>query len=865
MLIGIRCCHWAVFLAIAQFGLSCGPSASRMEAPLAVHTDLPHAQVEVGGPYAGIEAHHSSPLLTRISFFYPVANSLDNSQDYWTRDTSRVFLIALKEGDSKPELLQTSQCSMSLTPYSVTYRRKGRSWEATVSYEFCAEEPALVMTATLRNKSARTGQFDLRTHLEAAVRTSHTYERKEKAWTERDAREHALLVHYKDPETGPADLFVINVAAEPHSFTTDGRDLTTRLAACSSHWLTEIDSLPCALLPETNPGPPVVAFIYRAQLRPHEAITVQQLIGTCAAGEGLAIAHRLRRTYRQEVAAYREQVLRQAFRAPVLRIQDRGALHSARWARAVLAANAHYLAGQILPMPCPAEYNFFFTHDALLTDVGACRFDPARVRRDLIFLASLKDSLNTLPHAYYWKDHRFVTEFAGPDNWNHLWFIIVAGRDFKHSADRRTMDELWPLLTRSLHLVLTHRGEDHLIWAYRPDWWDIGSNYGPRAYMTIITVAALREYIHLSWALGRRDSLADYEQLATRMEEALTERLWDDERGHLMNYLEDGKLDPHFYIGSLLAVPYGLLDRRKAERLVATARRVLVDPNIGVLNASPPDFEKRIDELRFHGNEAGPPYRYLNGGVWPHGNAWYALALNAVGARQEAYDFLAKTMSLRGVMTSPNGQPAMYEYRGSDPSDSLRYGQVDKPQFLWAAGWYLEALHSIYGLTGNAWNLHMDPWLPQGQSAFASDWFVAGNKVLVSMRGGGRLIKRIRFDGHDYPSAVIPHKNPPRRRVSVALGRPQHPYLAAARSALVSARWDEGAGRLELLFAAFPGHSSSVVVISPRPLVKASLASSGLLRWESEPVDGAHRTTIPFTHQGEQEQLVLCFEKNRSE
>ncbi|MBC7187268.1 MAG: hypothetical protein H5U38_09565, partial [Calditrichaeota bacterium] len=295
------------------------------------------------------------------------------------------------------------------------------------------------------------------------------------------------------------------------------------------------------------------------------------------------------------------------------------------------------------------------------------------------------------------------------------------------------------------------------------------------------------------------------------------------------------------------------------------ARRMLVDPNIGVLNASPPDFARRVDQLRFHGNEAGPPYHYLNGGVWPHGNAWYALALNAVGARQEAYDFLAKTMSLGGVMTSPNGQPAMYEYRCSDPGDSLWYGRIDKPQFLWAAGWYLEALLSIYGLTVNAWNLYIDPFLPLGQSAFASDWFVAGNKVLVSIRGQGPLIKRICFDGQDYPSAVLPHKNPPRRRVSVELGRPQHPYLAAAQSALVSAEWDERASRLELLFAAFAGHSSSVVVISPRPLVKASLASSGSLLWDAELADGAYRTTIRFTHRKAEERLVLCFEKDRSE
>ena len=40
-------------------------------------------------------------------------------------------------------------------------------------------------------------------------------------------------------------------------------------------------------------------------------------------------------------------------------------------------------------MPCPAEYNFFFTHDVLLTDLAAINFDPERVRRDLLYIMSL--------------------------------------------------------------------------------------------------------------------------------------------------------------------------------------------------------------------------------------------------------------------------------------------------------------------------------------------------------------------------------------------------------------------------------------------------------------------------------------------
>ena len=43
-------------------------------------------------------------------------------------------------------------------------------------------------------------------------------------------------------------------------------------------------------------------------------------------------------------------------------------------------------------------------------------------------------------------------------------------------------------------------------------------------------------------------------------------------------------------------------------------------------------------------------------------------------------------MTLDGIINSPNGQPAMYEYRDSNFNNPKEYGKIDKPQFMWAAG-----------------------------------------------------------------------------------------------------------------------------------------------------------------------------------
>src|SRR5262249_17200412 len=147
--------------------------------------------------------------------------------------------------------------------------------------------------------------------------------------------------------------------------------------------------------------------------------------------------------------------------------------NSVVYAKGILAANAHYLNSAIVPMPCPAEYNFFFTHDLLMTDLAAVKFDLPRVRNDLRYVASLaKDDI--IPHAYYWRDDGFKTELCTPDNWNHFWFILLTASYLRHSLDDSTVLRLYPLVTKSLGELLTQAHGDHLMYAFRPDWWDIG-------------------------------------------------------------------------------------------------------------------------------------------------------------------------------------------------------------------------------------------------------------------------------------------------------------------------------------------------------------------------------------------------------
>ena len=226
-------------------------------------------------------------------------------------------------------------------------------------------------------------------------------------------------------------------------------------------------------------------------------------------------------------------------------------------------------------MPCPAEYNFFFTHDVLLTDLGAVNFDLQRVKRDLFYIASLSKE-NVIPHAYYWRDDGFKTEYCAPDNWNHLWFILAASSYYRHSLDSATLDALYPLLSKSIELVLTQRKADGLMYAKHPDWWDIGNREGPRSYLTILTIRALRDFAYVSAALGKRGGkyLLELETSADSMQKVLNKRLWDDGQQFLTNFNGTDR-DYHYYAGSLLAPIYGTINKDRSVRFSTLRTRNL--------------------------------------------------------------------------------------------------------------------------------------------------------------------------------------------------------------------------------------------------------------------------------------------------
>ncbi len=824
--------------------------------PLMYFFDGQRGQVEVGGRYVGFEFHHSRPVPSRISFFYPVANSIDVSTDYWKRDNSLPWAIGFRIGNGQVEWIHRQSWSYVLSPHKVTFLKKTDSLQWAISYESCLNEPAAVVSIVVKNSSRHPLTIEFYTQLLMSLRTCQTYTRRDSSLIAFNPDTQVLSAWFNYVDTDSAALFVQNVGERPNEWMSDA-NVVGATDSGGSRWPTNLYSASGKTSTQTTRGRGVAAFAFRKTLEPTDTLKIVQIIGSCRETEIAERASRLHSHWGDEILAYDEYIRTKAQKEAYI-ITGNGEIdRSAVWARALIGANAHYLRGRIVPMPCPAEYNFFFTHDLLLTNLGAVNFDLPRVKENLLYLVSQsKDSV--IPHAYYWRDDGFKMEYCGPENWNHLWFILVAGSYLRHSLDDSTGLLIYPGLRKSVHALLTRLHTDGLMYAYRPDWWDIGHIEGSRAYLTALTVRALREYLFISSFLHKTSAeLLEYERTADAMQGALVERLWDRKDEYLTNFNEGAK-DYHFYAGSLIAPVYDLLDQAHAQKLVATAARQLVDQRIGTRVAVPVDFatDSVIQAFKFAGAEAGPAYSYANGGVWPHSNAWYALALKSVNKLNESFDYVQRTMTIDGVAQSPNGLPAMYEYRSSDPG-SPTFGTIDKPSFLWAGGMYLQVLYRLLATDENEWNIGIRDALPSQCDSVSCSFSFGGLKELKIRRFPNGYCA-LTADGEAVPSRILPLDLRSKRRWELTGNTFRTPVLASASAIVHSVVYDHEKKQIRCDVSSFKGHRTRLVMESESPPVRITVDGT-LARWSDAPSKQSSPRRIGVEFQGsEQRQHIIA-------
>ncbi len=327
----------------------------------------------------------------------------------------------------------------------------------------------------------------------------------------------------------------------------------------------------------------------------------------------------------------------------------------------------------------------------------------------------------------------------------------------------------------------------------------------------ILMIRALQDYVFIIQILGKAGNKeTKLLQLAETMRFKFKQHLWNEDKAYLLNRLDGNEIDYHFYSGSLLAVYYDAIDQKRT--LLHSAEQHFLDLRLGMRNAMPADFHHLIERYGFNGNEAGAPWLYFNGAVWPQGNAWYILGLIADNRIDWAHQALVDYMTLKGIENSPNGQPSFYEYRNRNPlSDD--YGKVDKPAFLWAAGWFLKSLYHLIGVCKNPWNLSFAPVLPQLLDDIEYDLYLNGRQTRIYYRNSGPFFKDIKFDGRQAFSAVL-FGSPD--RIELTRGMPARPCLAEASCRIGSLFFKNDILTVSLLGT--PEQRCRLTFVSPQPL-----------------------------------------------
>jgi hypothetical protein len=249
---------------------------------------------------------------------------------------------------------------------------------------------------------------------------------------------------------------------------------------------------------------------------------------------------------------------------------------------------------------------------------------------------------------------------------------------------------------------------------------------------------------------------------------------------------------------------------------------------------------------------------YANGGTWPHGNAWYALGLRAIGEVNGAEQFVRSTMTVDGVAQSPNGQPAMYEYRYADTS-STEFGRIDKPSFLWAGGLYLYTLYQLFGVNENEWNLSLAGPIPETFESVHYSLTFDGKKNVV-LRGKGNRLRGLKADGMVVPSSVLPISVRQASNLEIEFGNPAFPYLESINAILHSAYFDKMTNSLRLELSSFSGHEVNVHVITRTKPTKVIVDGNPIADYRTHAqLDGSLRLEIRLTGSDSQQKLEVFF------
>ena len=284
-----------------------------------------------------------------------------------------------------------------------------------------------------------------------------------------------------------------------------------------------------------------------------------------------------------------------------------------------------------------------FYRDAYWTTLCLYRTRPDLVRDQILTLARGVEGNGECPSSvsFDFRPHHH-NYYDSPS------FLVMAVYDYiNRTGDRTILDEavggkfaggetVYDRCLLALDVLSEYEDKTGLIVKAgrynRRDWTDQINRTG---YVTYVELLYARALFCASRIAGTKDQkrARRYADMHARTVNAINELLWNDEKGYYINYRDGDFVEDNLSVDTILAVLFGVGDKRRTERLLDNVSKLLETQNnpgtglgdFGVISVYPPYHG--IDRCLSCSRE---PYVRHNGAVWPYWSALvaYAEALN---------------------------------------------------------------------------------------------------------------------------------------------------------------------------------------------------------------------------------------------
>ncbi|TYL51626.1 Bacterial alpha-L-rhamnosidase [Nocardioides sp. BGMRC 2183] len=154
----------------------------------------------------------------------------------------------------------------------------------------------------------------------------------------------------------------------------------------------------------------------------------------------------------------------------------------------------------------------------------------------------------------------------------HMWTLLATAENYENTADRAWLRKVWPNYAAGLDYIRAKAGDRDLLFIDETNDTTHESRIpdGEEAMANVLYWRLLTTGADLAIDLGKRSEATQMRKEARRVARAIDTHLWDNKVGALQWYPD--RTDVHPQGANSLAVWWGLLDEKRADRAMAALR-----------------------------------------------------------------------------------------------------------------------------------------------------------------------------------------------------------------------------------------------------------------------------------------------------